>query len=353
MVYNASNMNILMFSRLYYPHIGGVEKHLKKISEVLIRKGHRVSILTEQFNKSLKTEEQVNGVPIRRIPTYHISESRKKWVVWKWMRENRQWWRKFDLIHVHDVFYWIFPFKFFGGTPPNYVTFHGYEGVNPPGYASVVQRKLAESLSSGSICVGDFMRKWYRANPDIVIYGGVSGKMSKKSASKNVIYLGRLSEDAGILIYLEALKILGKMGIELGLDVYGDGPQLNKAKEFSEKNNLRVKFYGFVSEEKVRFTSARFMFVSRYLGILEAMRAKQKVFAVYNNEIKKDYLKCHPMAKNMIISGDPNTLATHLLKYIKKPKIHDVKVEKAYKWAKKQTWGNVTEEYLKLWQKGR
>lgn len=42
-------MKILFFARLFYPHIGGVEKHLFEISTRLTAMGHEVTIVTESL----------------------------------------------------------------------------------------------------------------------------------------------------------------------------------------------------------------------------------------------------------------------------------------------------------------
>ena len=61
-------MNILFFSRLFYPHIGGVEKHVLEISKILIKKGHKIVVVTEQHQKDLKSKEKVEGIEVYRIP---------------------------------------------------------------------------------------------------------------------------------------------------------------------------------------------------------------------------------------------------------------------------------------------
>ena len=41
-------MTILFFSRLFYPHIGGVEKHVWEIARRLTKKGNRVIVVSEE-----------------------------------------------------------------------------------------------------------------------------------------------------------------------------------------------------------------------------------------------------------------------------------------------------------------
>ena len=54
-------MTIVFLARLFYPHIGGVEKHVLEISRILIEKGHKVSIVTEKHDIKLKNFEIINN----------------------------------------------------------------------------------------------------------------------------------------------------------------------------------------------------------------------------------------------------------------------------------------------------
>ena len=72
-------MNILFLTRLYYPHIGGVEKHVEKISQELIKLGHKITIVTEQYDKQLKKTDTHQDVTIYRIPVLKSTEKSKKW----------------------------------------------------------------------------------------------------------------------------------------------------------------------------------------------------------------------------------------------------------------------------------
>ena len=47
-------MKVLFLTRSYFPNIGGVEKHVEKITEILMKKGHEVIILTEKPSMSYK-----------------------------------------------------------------------------------------------------------------------------------------------------------------------------------------------------------------------------------------------------------------------------------------------------------
>src|SRR6266576_1167024 len=90
-------MKIVFLCRLFYPHIGGVEKHVMEVSQRLIKKGHEVTVITEMpigvsnknrlphFEKSeLATTESVNGIKIYRISVGR-DDRLKKFRIWKEM----------------------------------------------------------------------------------------------------------------------------------------------------------------------------------------------------------------------------------------------------------------------------
>mgnify|MGYP001583110598 CR=1 FL=1 len=156
-------MKVLFLCRYYLPHIGGVEKHVAKISQILARK-HQITIITEQHDPILPPYELINNIPVYRIPA-------NKWLIWKWFLGHLNLLFSSNIIHIHDVFFWILPFRPFLLRQKIYMTFHGYEGSDPPRLKQIFWHKLAEKLSRGNICIGDFHRKWYKVNATYVSYG--------------------------------------------------------------------------------------------------------------------------------------------------------------------------------------
>ena len=61
-------MRILFVLEYYYPHIGGVETLFKSLAESLVTHGHRVTVLTNQYDKSLPKIEEHGNLTIRRLP---------------------------------------------------------------------------------------------------------------------------------------------------------------------------------------------------------------------------------------------------------------------------------------------
>jgi len=355
-------MKVLFLTRSFYPSIGGVEKHILELSKVLIAKGHKISVITEKpysnnYHSDLSNdnlEGEIFGIKIYRI-NVGKDDWFKKFRIWKEFFKNINLFFSADIVHCHDVFFWYLPFRFIFPFKKIYTTFHGYEGNNMPTKKAIFMHKIAEVLSNGNICVGDYLKKWYGTKPTIVIYGAINvpKNLSIQKPSKdikNVLYIGRLEEEAGILTYLKTLKTLKDLGVNLKLTVLGDGVQKKQAQKYSLKNNLNVIFKGFVKEVYDYLLDADIVFTSRYLGTLESFVFKKFVFCIYNNEIKKDCFRMSPFEKFIVLQKDPKSLAEEVLKYIKNPNLYYEKITKVNKWVVAQTWENLANQYLKLWK---
>ena len=348
-------MKILFFSRLYYPHVGGVEKHVHEISKRLLDQGHSVTIVTEEVldntTPNYQTEDSNAStlVPLPGLKVYRIPVSTqgkmKKFQIWRWLFKHQKLMQASDIIHCHDVFFWYLPFRYLYPKKPVFTTFHGYESF-PVKKNAIKHRKLAEKLSKGSICIGEFMKKWYNAKPDMTLYGGANA-IEKKESKKNfsALFIGRLDEQTGIDTYVKATELVQKSIPSFTLTIYGDGPLRNKI----HGKGIEVK--GFNKDADKELASHDLAFVSRYLAILEALRAKKIVVAVYDNPIKKDYLEMTPFAKYIIIASTPEEVYKKIKEVSLNPNRYTKIVEDGHSWAKTQTWEYMTEQYLLLWKK--
>src|SRR3989344_330101 len=339
----SSAMNIFFLSRLFYPHIGGVEKHVLELGRLLIRRGHKVTVVTEQDSQKTMLKEMFEEIEIFRIPK--LKEGKfKKFKIWKWLCNNYQLMENADVIHCHDVFFWYLPFRFLFPFKKIFTTFHGYEGY-PLKRKDILMRKISEKLSMGNICIGDFIKKWYGTKPSFVSYGGVDIVQSSKSKVKSensAVFVGRLDEQTGILTYVKAIELLRKKIPDFIFEIIGDGKFRKKAEE-------DFIVLGFQKNPEKYFQDYNFAFVSRYLSIMEAMTAKRLVFAVYDNPLKEDYLRMAPFSKYIIIFNSPLELVSKISFYIENIKEKEKIVEEAYVWVNKHTWEKMVNMYLKLW----
>lgn len=341
-------MTIVFLTRLFYPHIGGVEKHVREVGKRLVAKGHRLIVITESssevYPKGQKPVlfEAIDGMQVHRIPVRE-DEKKKKWLIWKWMWQHRELLENADIIHAHDVFFWYLPFVVVFPYKKIFTTFHGYESY-PIRRNAIAMRKIAERLSAGNICIGDFMKKWYKTKPTYISYGGVSIPEEKNIVPKkeSAVFWGRLDEQTGILTYEAAVDIISKEFTQFSFTIIGDG-------ELSKKIDHKFLKLDFHEDVSAYLNKNHFAFVSRYLSILEALAAKRLVFAVYDNPVKEDYLKMASFAPYIVIAKDEKELAEKVRYFLKNPQDEKQMVEKGYRWVKAQTWENVVSTYEKLW----
>jgi len=354
-------MKILFLTRRFYPSIGGVEKHVLEVAKCLIKKGHKITVISE-----LSTSEEFRSPipPPRRSPfgspsevspwlTIPVgkSEKLKKFKIWWWFFKNRTLIDQSDIVHAHDVAFWYFPFRFLYPKKRFYITFHGWEGKYPIPIKNKIIRKISEKLAWGNICVGDYIKKYYGTKADFVTYGGVEIKLKIKNekfkiAIKNskILFIGRLEEDTGLPVYLKAIEQFKSLKDPRPKIVFlGDGKLRKEAEKYG-------KVLGFVENIRPYILQSRFIFTSGYLAILEAMLNKKLVFAVDDNFLKKDYLEMAPFAKWIIIEKNPKKLQGKIKYYFSHPEEEKKLVNKAYNWVKGQTWEKVTNIYLKLWK---
>lgn len=339
----STNLKLVFLCRLYRPHIGGVEKHVEELSKRLRARGYDVTIIAEQHSFVLPFHERIGGVEIYRIP---IPALRSKFGVWVWTLRHIVLFLKADLVHAHDVFWWYLPLRCLLWWKPVYTTFHGYEGVDRPTGKAIRSRKVSERLSKGTICIGDWMRTWYGAHPTAVSYGAASFVQSPAPKNNRAVFLGRLSEDTGILDYMRGVAL---MKGEISLDIYGEGPLLHDVQTFCSRFTF-VQYRGTTLFPEKILKSCRFACVSRYLSMIEAMQCGRYVFAQWNNAIKRDYLLSFPPISHTSMFTLPEEFAQEMRYILDHAKIETREIAAAHDWASGQTWNAVADLYENLWK---
>jgi len=322
-----------------YPENGGVEKHIQKVAQILSKK-YELSVITTLTNLELSEFELIWGnIKCYRMPSYTDNKF-KKFQIWKWLFIHRDILRGASVIHAHDVFFWIFPFVF-GSKFKKYITFHGWETKFPIPRKNIIIRKISEKLADGNICIGDFITKWYGTKADIISYGGVDPARYPIKSSNTLLFSGRLDRDTGFDTCVEVYKHL-KPRYHWKLHVVGDGPN----RKLAPKD---AKLFGFVKDPEKHVSTAKFVFTTGYLGILEAFAYKKLVISTYDNPLKKDYLLLHPMAKNMVIGKDWEEIVKKL-QTLSDSQIQGM-IRTAYNWSRQQTWEKVARQHEQLWSK--
>jgi len=350
-------IKVLFLVPSFLPKVGGVERHSYYVAKELCKCRIEVTIITRSTSQ-LKELDVINGIKVYRIIT-KPKEPLKILSIWLYLLRNLRIPIHNDIIHLHDwfTFLWILPIfpvlKVL--RKPIFITFHGFERYPIPRLVYII-RKLVEKMTWGNICVGAFITKWYRTKTDVIIIGGVERPkhLPLRSDIKDnaIVFIGRLSNDTGIIGLLNAIKILrDKYQYNIELHICGDGPLRDYIRLFSRLNNLNVHMYGFVSDPWSCIAKAKIVFAPGYLSMLESMIAQRLVISIYNNPLKRDYFFSIPKINEMmILASNPEELAKKLYEVLTNDKSVDEIINKAYTFAKKHSWKRVAYAYLVLYK---
>ena len=355
-------MKVVFLTRRYWPSVGGVERHVQFLSQALLQQlpSIELQIITEQHDPSLPEKEIHQGLEILRLPLQPDTNNPDiKKSVWEWMRQHKMLLQNADIIHIHDVFFWLQPFLLSLRKPRIYTTFHGYEPPGPPTWRQRLMHQLAELQSEGNICVGSFHQKWYGVEPTVESYGAVeeafanipvlskTKSTSVRSSQRKYLFIGRLEEDTGIWAYLEAMSALKERNeLNFRLDVVGEGALNTQLQEFVKQTDLPVSFLGVQQATPQLYRSYDAACVSGYLSMLEALASGLPVVATYMTLLKKDYLLLSPFADWVSVAAPGAALATALQAPVPLQ-------PKAQAWAQRQMWAQLAAQYLRLWQVGK
>ena len=269
---------------------------------------NKVIILTEKYNRKLKSEETINRTKIIRFSYLH-TRFLGLVSIWFWLLKNRKLIIQAEIIHCHDVFIWYLPFRFLYPNKRVYTTFHGWEEIWPIPIKNVLLKKLAQKLSTRTIAVGKYIEKYYGIKANKITYGAANKVIAKSKKKKNrIVYVGRLEKNTGLLNFLEWLKANKKFIV----DFCGDG---NLRKECEKYGTV----HGFANPTQF-YRVSEYCVPGGYLSALEALSFNCKLKLFWDNKVKEDYWKLSPFVKK-----DANT------------------------WVKGQTWNKLTDEYLDLY----
>ncbi|KKQ91721.1 MAG: Glycosyltransferase, group 1 family protein [Microgenomates group bacterium GW2011_GWC1_39_7b] len=311
-------MNILFITRLYHPHIGGVEKHVYEVAKSLKRKRNSVTILTEKYNSGLKDKEITNGIEVVRFSYPHIKFLGLLFI-WREIFKNRKLIQEADVVHIHDIFIWYLPFRFLYPKKAVFTTIHGLEWDNPLSKFSIWQKRLVVKLSAGTIGVGKFLEKYLKVKFNKIIYGAATVIHSSVAKEANsIVYVGRLEENTGLCKFLEWLanKPAANKAVKYEVDFCGDGQLRKECGKYG-------KVHGFTDPAPF-FKKAKYCVPGGYLAVLEAISYRCKLKLFWNNKVKEDYWKMSPFS-------DKNVK----------------------QWVKSQTWDKLANEYLDLYNNAK
>jgi glycosyltransferase involved in cell wall biosynthesis len=149
---------------------------------------------------------------------------------------------------------------------------------------------------------------------------------SPVSTARRIVCVGRLSEEKGQLLLVEAAQLLMSQGIEFELVLAGDGKARAVIEGLINRHNLqtRVRITGWISGEQVRdeILAARALVLPSFseglpIVIMEAMALKRPVIATYVGGIPE---LIRPGEHGWLVpAGDADALANALRASLEAP----------------------------------
>lgn len=249
-----AHMKILVFSSYFLPHRGGVENYVYQTSKRLVKRGHKVTVVTSRL-KGMKDREIIDGINVLRLPAADILPDRFPLVLPFFPLES------FDVIVTHTRFY---PLSFAGGLyakARGIPWIHIEHGTKQVDYDNLFVRSAAKAVDSS-------MGKWILKNARVaavseascrfakglgakkcvVLYNGVDTKFfdgeKKKHKGVNVVFVGRLIQEKGVQDLIKAVK-----GLNVNLTIVGSGPYEKELKKMAGEN---VRFVGSKDSKGVK-----------------------------------------------------------------------------------------------------
>jgi glycosyltransferase involved in cell wall biosynthesis len=252
-------MKIIQVCQKYYPDIGGIETHVKEISEMLVTRGFDVEVVCTDPTGKLPKKEIINGVKVTRFwalapgEAYYFSP-----MIYFYLRNQ-----EYDVIHAHN--YHSFPALFAALARKNKFIFTPHTF----GFSKSLIRKTLHKFyrpfgeyifrsAHQIISTAKFEEKWlietFKIPETKIIYiplpiNIANKKHHKEQAGsiKKIAYFGRLSKEKNIKILISAFKLIKKNRQDVGLFIAGDGPTRKDLEDLG-KNVGNVNFLGRLSE---------------------------------------------------------------------------------------------------------
>jgi glycosyltransferase involved in cell wall biosynthesis len=257
----------------YSPDIGGVETHVKEISERLVKAGHEVEVITTDPTGKLGKKDTINGVEVMRFRSfapgnaYYFAPQ-----IYFYLKKQ-----DFDVIHAHSYHALPALFAALGKRKRKLVFTPHYHRSGHTAFRNLLHKpyrlfgKVIFSRADSVICVSDYERSLVETDFKVsgktvkipnginlaefehlraqkkdkgaesrngkVIAGGEKAEKEKVRKEKILLYVGRLEEYKGVQYIIQSLPELR----DFRLRIVGKGPYEAELRSMAESLNVEGK----------------------------------------------------------------------------------------------------------------
>jgi len=249
--YKVGDMKIIQVTPRYYPHIGGIEKHVREISERLVKKDIDLEVVTTDPSNRLSREEVINGVRVKRFLSIAPNDSFYFCPrIYFFLKKN-----KYDIIHAHG--YHVLTSLFAALTKKDdqkFVFTPHYHGVGHSFIRNLLHKpyrpigaRIFEKADK-IICVSEFELNLIKEHFNVPISklihipNGINLDEFKdvkplEREYKTILFVGRLEKYKGVQYIIQALPLLKHHRLE----IIGKGSYERELKKLASKCGVRDK----------------------------------------------------------------------------------------------------------------
>lgn len=299
-------MKILQITSSFFPVVGGMEKVVLEISRRLVKRGHKVTVLTSDLysDKLFIGEENLNGIKIIRFKNkYNLMGYGYCPDAMRWLKENFQ---NYDVVHSHGYNRHLseFAVSYLSGKIPVVFTPHGFIHTQKNILAKKIHDLfIGRKVGMADVCTAltkldlkDYARLGVAPEKIIELPNGVDIRKYKKidvkrmellrekyGLNKNILlYVGRIHKSKGLQYIIKAIKDLDCKLFIVGPD---GGFKSELVEQIKEEGVMgKVVFSGTISDEDLiaaYHISDIFVLFSEWEGfglvVIEAMAAGKPV----------------------------------------------------------------------------
>jgi phosphatidylinositol alpha-mannosyltransferase len=348
---------------------GGVQIHIKELSQWLIAKGHEVSVLAPVTDEGLNIEPWVvsagrpisipyNGA-IAKVIFGPLASSRVK----QWIANGN-----FDLLHLHEpAIPSLSLLAGWAGDGPMVATFHA--AANPQKVANAIGTMLDPLIEriTAKIAVSEIARETLKDRFDteaVVIPNGIDtskfegiGVRSEWALPNTLGFIGRFDEPRkGLAVLLAAIPKIAYKVPNLRILVAGPGNASDFEKLVPPELRERITFLGRISEiEKAQFFNSVSLYIAPNTGgesfgiiLAEAMAAKTPIVASDLAAFTK--LLDNGSAGALFASENSDDLADTIINLLDNQEMREKIAIAGYEKAKSFDWDSVGDQILSVYE---